>query len=430
MEETLRPDWATGRSPNEAQFCWDFIQRHNLTYSGGKFYDVNGCIRDENALRQEIFRMVRQYYSTGLQSKVDNLLGAMRLELQGNDIRRDVNLIHVANGTVDIHGDFTDYKYICPYRLPVRYDPAGYCPRQWLEFLSQLLEPEDILTLQEYLGYCLIPTNAAQKMLMIIGEGGEGKSRIGVVMRAILGQSMKNGSISKVEHDRFARADLENALLMVDDDLRLEALGSTNYLKSIITADTPMDLEKKGEQSYQGRLYCRLLAFGNGSLQALHDHSYGFFRRQIILTAKPRDPNRVDDPYLGEKLAREADSIFLWCLEGLQRLIDRDFRFTISQKSRRNWEEAVKDSNNIVDFFASEGYFRLGEEDCTTSRLLYEVYLEWCRDNALKPLSGKRFWNYLGANCHKYGLTPSNNIHIGNGRRSRGFYGIHILPRF
>ena len=42
---------------------------------------------------------------------------------------------------------------------------------------------DDILTLQEYLGYCLIPSTKGQKMLIITGKGGEGKSRIGLVMR-------------------------------------------------------------------------------------------------------------------------------------------------------------------------------------------------------------------------------------------------------
>ena len=42
------------------------------------------------------------------------------------------------------------------------------------------------MTLQEYLGYCLIPTNRGQVMMLLKGNGGEGKSRIGVVMQKLL----------------------------------------------------------------------------------------------------------------------------------------------------------------------------------------------------------------------------------------------------
>ena len=86
-------------------------------------------------------------------------------------------------------------------------------------------------------------------MLMLIGKGGEGKSRIGVVMSAIFGLNMNTTSIQKVETNRFARADLEGKLLMVDDDLDMNALTKTNYVKSIVTAELRMDLERKKEQS-------------------------------------------------------------------------------------------------------------------------------------------------------------------------------------
>ena len=153
------------------------------------------------------------------------------------------------------------------------------------------------MTLQEYLGYCLIPTNRGQVMMLLKGNGGEGKSRIGVVMQKLLGSNLKNGSIAKVERSPFARADLEHELLMVDDDMKLEALKSTHYLKSLITAEMPMDLERKGEQSYQGKMYVRFLAFSNGDLESLYDHSDGFYRRQLILSVKKKPPNREDDPF-------------------------------------------------------------------------------------------------------------------------------------
>ena len=44
---------------------------------------------------------------------------------------------------------------------------------------------DDITTLQEFMGYCLIPSTKAQAMMFIIGNGGEGKSRIGIIMKEI-----------------------------------------------------------------------------------------------------------------------------------------------------------------------------------------------------------------------------------------------------
>ena len=191
-------------------------------------------------------------------------------------------------------------------------------------------------TLQEFIGYCLIPSNKGQRMMVIKGNGGEGKSQIGAVLSAIFGTNMKDGSIGKISENRFARADLEHILLCVDDDMRMEALRQTNYVKSIVTAQGKMDLERKGKQSYQGWMFARLLAFSNGDLQALYDRSDGFYRRQLVLTTKEKPVGRADDPDLAEKMKAEAEGIFLWAFEGLQRLVANNFklrRVTVSGKT-------------------------------------------------------------------------------------------------
>ncbi len=59
------------------------------------------------------------------------------------------------------------------------------CRVVWLRFLDGLLYAEDIPTLQEFIGYCLIPSNKGQRMMVIKGNGGEGKSQIGAVLAAL-----------------------------------------------------------------------------------------------------------------------------------------------------------------------------------------------------------------------------------------------------
>ena len=347
------------------------------------------------------------------------------MESHSEELPVQADRIHVKNGTLFLDGSFTEEKEFCLNRLPVTYQKDAPKPMRWLQFLTELLEEEDIPILQEYMGYCLIPSNKAQKLLIILGKGGEGKSRIGLVMRSLLGVNMNVGSIQKVEHNRFARADLEHKLLMVDDDMKLEALKDTSYIKSIVTLEDKMDLERKSKQSVQGSLYVRFLCLGNGSLSALHDRSYGFYRRQMILTVKEIKPERVDDPYLIEKLRKEADGIFLWCLEGLRRLINNDYRFTASKRAERNLREAMESGNNIISFMESSGYIRLEVNTTATSRNLYRVYCRWCEDNADKPMSARSFSGYLKENERKYQIRYSTNIPSGNGKSARGFQGIH-----
>lgn len=82
-----------------------------------------------------------------------------------------------------------------------------------------------------------------------------------------------------------------------------------------VTLEDQIDLERKGQQSFQGVVYARLIAFGNGGHHALYDKTDGFYRRQLILTTKDKVDGREDDPYLIDKLRKERDGIFLWALE-------------------------------------------------------------------------------------------------------------------
>ena len=113
-----------------------------------------------------------------------------------------------------------------------------------------------------------------------------------------------------------------------------------HYFKTIVTAEAKLDLERKGVQSYQRDIYARFLCFGNGALTSLYDHSDGFFRRQLILTTKDKPADRTDDPFLVEKMCAELEGILLWCLEGLHRLVQNDFRFTVSERAAANVDKS------------------------------------------------------------------------------------------
>ena len=426
-QTNLVPKWVDGKKINEALFCREFLKDHPMIAVDGTFFCTEGRITDETKLKREILERIEPYSTSGLSRKVQNILDALRLMCYSEPLPIQTDRIHVANGTLFLDGTFQEEKEFCMNRLPVSYNSDSPKPEKWISFLEQLLYPEDIPTLQEYMGYCLIPSTKAQQMLFLIGNGGEGKSRIGLVMHALLGNNMNTGSVAKIETSNFARADQQFKYLLVDDDMKLEALPQTNHIKTIVTAELPMDLEKKGEQSYQGELYVRFMAFGNGSLRALYDHSDGFYRRQLILSVKPRDKSRKDDPYIAEKMCAEAEGIFLWALEGLHRLTQNDFHITQSERTRANVEAAMREGNNILGFMESEGYFLFKADDWITSKDFYTLYTIWCDDNSEKPLSPRTFSNFLCANEQKYNLEHNNKGFNAQGRRVWGFLGVRSL---
>lgn len=421
------PEWFDGKRINEVLFSLDFLDRYPMKCINGQLFTEDGAVEDEEWAKQLILNEIRDCITTGLHKRVSNLLEVIKLQAYSQPLPMETDRIHVGNGVYFLDGRFLPVKNFCANRLTVNYNPSAQKPERWLRFLSELLEPEDIPTLQEYLGYCLIPSTKGQKMMMILGRGGEGKSRIGLVLKAMLGRSMNTGSIQKVESNRFARADLENRLLMVDDDMDMNALPKTNYIKSIVTAEAAMDVERKGVQSYQVQLCVRFLCFGNGALSSLYDHSDGFYRRQLILTTRNRPADREDDPFLVEKMCEELEGIFLWCLEGLHRLIRNNYHFTVSKKGAENVETVKRNNNNIIEFLHSTGYIQFRADAEASSKALYDAYTLWCEDNACHRLSASRLSSELAQNEALYNVEYTNNIYLSGGRRVRGFVGIEVI---
>ena len=424
------PVWFDGQNINEALFCEEFLQERRIIFANRAFFTPNGRVTDDIFLRGEVYEKLKSYTISSVPQKIKNIMELLKLEAMVEDLPPQPDRIHVANGTLMLDGRFIEgKKEIVQSRLPVSYNPNADVPALWLNFLDGLLYPEDIPTLQEFIGYCLIPSNKGQRMMMIKGNGGEGKSQIGAVLSTIFGTNMKDGSIGKISENRFARADLEHILLCVDDDMRMEALRQTNYVKSIVTAQGKMDLERKGKQSYQGWMFARLMAFSNGDLQALYDRSDGFYRRQLVLTTKEKPVGRADDPDLAEKMKAEAEGIFLWAFEGLQRLVANNFKFSESDRIRENREAVKRDNNNIFDFMESVGYIRLKADASISSKLFYQIYRMWCEENSLAPLKSRSFSDAMIANARKYNLEHCNNITNSAGRRVWGFMGVEAIVR-
>ena len=458
-EEECECPWVDSKGKvRETAYCQYLLEKHPMMCLKQKLFDQNGEV-DEDALLYEVHSDLRDFVLDNLAKKEKQVLDALRIETYTPEWKPQLDRIHLQNGTyfLDERG-FVPEKELCLNRLPVEYQPDAPAPTKWLEFLDGLLIPEDILTLQEYLGYLLIPSTKAQKMLVMTGKGGEGKSRIGLLLKKLFGEASHSESILRIETNRFVSANLEYKLVMVDDDLNMVALPETRNIKSIVTAEDRLCIERKNKQAVQGLLYVRFICFGNGNLVAAHDDSDGFnrkdsrftyirnsifaicnptnvandinvglrWRRQILIAVKDRDPARVDNPFLIEELSEERPGILLWMLEGLHRLLANRYQFTISERSIQNLEAAMADSDNLTQFMQATAYVRFKPDTEERSTYLYRAYTKWCEDNLESPVPQKKFSQILLKNAGKYGLTFSKHIE----GKYRGFRGVCVRPAF
>ncbi|MGN1108547.1 MAG: phage/plasmid primase, P4 family [Oscillospiraceae bacterium] len=420
--------WFDGIKIDEVAFCEAFTEECPLIFVDGVFYTKDGTISEQQLEKQITDKLIAERVKHGISKKASSLLDLLKASCYCERFDSAADEINVLNGVLRPDGSFTAERNFCRNRLNVCYNLNAPSPVRWLKFLDELLELPDILTLQEYMGCCLISSTKAQAMLFIIGNGGEGKSRIGTVMYQIFGNSAYFGSINEIAEDKFLKYNLIGKSVLIDDDMNLEGLKNTSFLKSLATAETPISVQAKGRQAIQVRLTCRAMVFANGAPKSLYDKTAGWERRLIILSAKPVPRGKVNDPNLSDRLAEETEGIFLWAFEGLKRLIAQGFKFTLSDHARRNIEEMKEDNCSIVGFLADKQFVRYGSElECSTADLYYG-YCQWCRLNSVTFIRRESFNTWMKQNADKYGLVYERYVaSVGSSKKARGYRGITCL---
>ena len=431
---------------DEIAFTDSFLEKHGeIKCINYVFYDVNGEL-PRNQIENKIHNQISPYITQGVALRTRALCDCLALKCYSEPIQPDKNKIHVKNGTLTYKTstttgsdgneyaksgfEFSPNKEFCLCRMNVEYTGTFRRPDKWHAFLDDLLEPDDQKTLQEYMGYCMLPTTEAQTALFIIGQGGEGKSVIGAIMKDIFGSGMVSGQVHKLDNgngSRFALAPLVNRLVMCDDDIKLGALEETAVFKQIVTAQIPLEVEQKGLPSYQALLYSRIIAFGNGALSSLYDNSEGFWRRQLILSALPKKRSEDEDnPNIINELLTEKDLIFNWALQGLERLMKNNFKFHVSERTKQNIEMQKRESDSILDFIESDAVTVDGNPArCIEVRKLYEAYQNWCYNNMKVAKSERTFYKWLTNNAARYGLKSVDHVPKTDGSRgNRGYRGI------
>lgn len=417
-----------GYQIDEVSFLEDFMSDKELHYINDVFYDEKANILREEVIKQTIQNSVAEHFSSGLARKTDALFKAIQNYYYEEQPPHIENVIHAANcdivvnktGLSTVEGGFN------LRRLPVDYDETATCPR-WEQFINELFYPEDIPLVQEYLGYCLVPTTKAQTALFILGNGGEGKSRVTAVMSQLLGNKAVSINVAEIQNDRFFAAQAENALCLIDDDASIDKIEKTEVFKKLVTADTPMSIEQKYQPKRSAIIYARLLVCSNAVFSSKFDRSDGFYRRLKQVKVRPLDEqNRMTDRYLGEKLSAELSGILNWCVKGLLRLQQQSYEFTTSWRVEEIEQENKIESNSFIAFIHDAGYVEYGSLYVTSGKDLYKAYVSWCEDGGYTAVKHNTAIKWLKTNSKRLGVKYTENV-IRNGKRCRGFIGIRLI---
>lgn len=359
---------------------------------------------------------------------------AMERELYyDGELNPNKKLLNLANGMFDTEKFELiphDPRYYSTIRIPIVLTPNADCPI-WKKFLPQIFEGDEerIKVSQEWAGYALTTATNAQKALILLGEGENGKGVFIDTLSLLIGQdNISNIPLNELSRS-FSRVRLHNKTANISGENEMNGKSfNTQYFKAIVGEDT-ISAEEKNKPVFSFKSTAKMIMTMN-SLPDTKDTSYGYFRRLSILSFNANFSGEKRDNQLREKLKEELPGIFLWAMEGLKRLKENDYKFSPCKNMDEMLKRYQTEQKPMYEFF----------EDCIAAvedtsyrednKLVYNTFKNWAAENSIASYYGKmssqKFWKEFETVAKKKGYKCSS----GRSNTFRYHTGIKVVGEY
>jgi putative DNA primase/helicase len=304
-----------------------------------------------------------------------------------------------------------DYRRV---QLPVVYDPQEKCPR-FMQYLKEVFAGVDdaqdrIRALVEFMALSLTSTTEYERALLLLGRGGNGKSKALNLVQAMVGAEYKSAVELSQLDNRFQQSHLDGKLINVMSETSTDGAMPDATIKKIISGET-LTAEHKFKDAFNFRPTCKLWLATN-HLPSTNDFSDGLFRRFTILQFPNRFDDRPDvDTELDAKLKAEVSGVLNFCLDALASVYDRNGLTTPASGTEiaKSWRL----SSDQVAQFLDEAVVEERTASMASSDV-YRLYTDWAAQAGIKhTLNRKNFTLRLEAHGIEYGKSRGVRVMFG-----------------
>ena len=310
----------------------------------------------------------------------------------------DEVLINLKGGTYVIRSDrqflkpFDSYDFLT-HQLDFPFDEKKEAPI-FKEYLDKVLPEENSQKiLAEYIGYLFISRKVLklEKVLVLFGEGANGKSVFFEVVKALLGASMGCFSLQSLsEKSGYYRAQLKDLLCNYAPENSPEIDAS--IFKQMVSGE-PIEARLPYQVPFIMEDYAKLI-FNMNKLPVDVEGTEAYFRRFLIIPFNVTIPEEERDPQLAQKIIdNELSGVFNWVLEGLNRLLTQK-RFTHSEEVDKLLAQYRMESSS-VQLFLNDAQYCQSTESCMGYRQLYDEYKCYCKEFNYRAETEKHFSHEL-----------------------------------
>ena len=280
--------------------------------------------------------------------------------------------------------------------LAFDYDGSAPQPTRWLEFLDQLWgdDGDAIALLQEWFGYCLIPDTSQQKILLLVGPRRSGKGTIARIQTRLVGAANVVGPTTSSLAGPFGLQPLIGKSLAIVSDARFSGDNVSIVTERLlcISGEDTLSIDRKFLEAVSMRLSTRFMFLTN-ELPRLNDASTALAGRFLILQLT-QSFYGVEDPTLTDTLSTDLPGIFLWALDGWDRLHKRGY--FVQPASVADAIEDLEDLASPVRPFVRECCAVMPELRVRIDTL-YAAWEMWCAQTGRKATTRQLFGRDLSS---------------------------------
>lgn len=386
-------------APTESQIVDELISKHNVIFIPNVgFYEWDSRIwsrLDDNQVKNYADHLYGKRFSTAQRvSAVCNLLKARAVTNATFD-RNPV--LTFQNGTLEIEtGNFRDFSPddFCSIIMDYDYDPDAACP-VWENFIEDVTdyEPRRQENLQFIAAYVLVPDCRFQKVFLLTGVGGNGKSVYLEVMQRVFGvKNTTHVEPSGLVKD-FQRVRLKDSLWNIGADINSNfSNGEIREWILKISDGTAIQACYKSKD-FIDFIPRSKLVFACNELPTAEivkglDRRFQFinFPCQYVETPDPNKPlQKQRDVNILDKLYAELPGIFNWVYAGYKLLMTVGY-FTDTPEQQDFLQQFKRVSDPVVVFCEDRNFHGTISRD-----EIYDWYKMWCDRTGHKPLSREKF---------------------------------------
>ena len=406
----------------EDKTFWNYQEDEGI-YKQMSFAEVRGIVialllKDDlraEATETNVKNILNRY-------RAENLLRAVSLD----DFITSGDWLHVSNGWLNVETlelEAHTPERLSLYKTSVPYDPRATCPL-YDKFLDvdTVMAKDQVRVLDQYSGYILTPRIDQQKMLILEGRPGCGKSMLPEIWLEILGKKGTTASLQSLNAGeiRFMGDMFAHKQLCFFDEANPKTQNINEYFQNMVTKPY-ITVERKGiQEKVDVRNTLKMVL----SLNEMPDHMPpGMERRyrHIIFSRSFTDEDIADPEYKNKIIKSELSGVLNRMLQGLHDLYKMRTFTVIEGETERKRDYSL--SSDDFSAFLEEHF-----EPCNDGATRYsfqqmrEAFVAEYPKNYHKQLSVKGFNKKLLANR----LPEFKSISTAKSGGTRGYRGVRL----